>query len=196
MWTLSDPGQPGRPVGEVAPAQALAPAGRTEGGPGRALFICAGVPGQACRSMFCTRNISIYFCIGASAYLPQTLSTVLGLQLTPSAQVLQHGEKRPGSPGVTGALHTRALSWWALPWQHLTPPPCPLIPSPCPHLNTSSAPAPVQGPTVSSCSQGPPAGRHLSHIGFPVVPCAPQPWRTKQDQGSDALPLWHTKPLL
>lgn len=34
MWTLSEPGQPGCPVGEVAPAQALAPAGRTEGGPG------------------------------------------------------------------------------------------------------------------------------------------------------------------
>lgn len=180
MWTLSEPGQPGCPVGEVAPAQALAPAGRTEGGPGRALFICAGVPGQACRSMFCTRNISIYFCIGASAYLPQTLSPVLGLQLTPSDQVLQHGKKRPGFP----RCHS-ALSWWALPWQHLPPTPCPLVPS-----------AHVQGPTVSLSSQGLPAGRRLSHIGFPGGPCALQPWRTEQAQGSDALPPWHAKPLL
>lgn len=42
MWTLSDPGQPGGPAGGVAPAQALAPAGRTEGGAGPDLIYMRG----------------------------------------------------------------------------------------------------------------------------------------------------------
>lgn len=192
MWTLSDPGQPGGPAGGVAPAQALAPAGRTEGRLGRALFICAGVPGRACRSMFCIRNISIYFCIRASACLGQALSAVLGSQLMPSEQGQQGREKRLGSPRCHTdqlSLHTQALSWWALAWQHLTP-----VPTPCPltlpHLSACSAPAScsenIPGPT-GSCGE-----RFVSQLGefpgFPVVPWAP-PSTPSPQQGTGARAL-------